>query len=1202
MNEILNKIELLQLYNLSEDWVKAIFNSEFLEFEELPADYENAFQDFEYQKVCLEIMQSIDSWVNSEPINNEEKSWARLSHEIQHEKLLSLLAYYIDYGNKNVINNESRYNALLASRLYYKLLTIPGYKAYHIYHSQLFVNSLVCLSFPKTLCENEENYLNVRELTREVNDTLKTLQIFANDLSMVIKTLQLKPNNMNFEDILSNLVDITGGAIVKKLNVDKVQLGNLTASIYNMIDILVCDSKGSPYPEAVQVLFKCLLPKLVSASTDSRNSNNVVRASYVTYSALLLSKFGKAALPGYIILLQHLCYTLDGLERAEVRTARMSLVLGLMSLLPKKSYKDFIKWILKLSATSKVSHRQIAVEILSKLLNNDPEESVANENLLENQSRSDADSGIQESSVLTTDLEEVSALSPNTVQNVTNGGIINEDLNSSNQQEQDALLEEELSKVLQARSHTAPHAAIVRALYDRVHDVSSTVRMRALALLTDCVDSTHPPVQHAIKKLNGTSEVTRLAALAGRCVCDERAVVRRAAAALAHRLLAAAHTHTPNELAVLISLCRDASIIVRSTAITALGELVTQMPSDELLDAFLTGPMHQLSDPEAKVQDQVVTQIQQILFERMRAHSAIAKEDPLPWMFLAAIVRKNMRRHLQKACTLLHKASKCINNRLIEIIRSHLGNVSSSRDLQCLALLTSSARHLHCEQLDFLLQYFYKLEDDVQKPDIRIVAMTLEMLTLWSRWLSAEDREALRRHLLQKLAAASTAQDDGCRPDRVNLAAHLDPNNLEWASHLMKIAESRAVCGGAGAVAEYVRAADLALVAPDPPSPDLLHSLLQRIQHPGVGGEVQEVSACVVGAGRVCLRSRASAAAAAPPLAALLRDARAPLPARLNALLALTDICIRYACIVEPLLGSISQCVDIGTAPPLRRAAARALTRLLLAGYLRLRTPLYYRYCALLADEEHDVREPAEYYVSSCLTADHIYHHFVDCLLYYNSDEGGGLSFDARQLIYDVMLQRLSAVQKLNVQCRVAREVLQHAADLCDDSDTLPDTLHAALLDTITLLCGPRMKLPKKPQTTGDTADIDDLTERVTSNIVSYKMKRTVAEVLVPAVLRLYAHMRPRGGQLAAYLVRIATDLLADYRQEIEELIQLDEELVQRIRQFQETIGLEPSFGNARNLVTASAPPDPDTPRAPRKRPAHRHHEPHPQPKRALRI
>lgn len=46
-------------------------------------------------------------------------------------------------------------------------------------------------------------------------------------------------------------------------------------------------------------------------------------------------------------------------------------------------------------------------------------------------------------------------------------------------------------------------------------------------------------------------------------------------------------------------------------------------------------------------------------------------------------------------------------------------------------------------------------------------------------------------------------------------------------------------------------------------------------------------------------------------------------------------------------------------------------------------------------------------------------------------------------------------------------------------------------------------------------------------------MKRTVAEVLVPAVLRLYGRMRSRGGQLAAYLVRIATDLLSDYRQEV---------------------------------------------------------------------
>ena len=52
---------------------------------------------------------------------------------------------------------------------------------------------------------------------------------------------------------------------------------------------------------------------------------------------------------------------------------------------------------------------------------------------------------------------------------------------------------------------------------------------------------------------------------------------------------------------MLVGLCRDASIVVRVAAINALGELAAQNPDQAVLDAFLSGPMHQLSDPEAKV-------------------------------------------------------------------------------------------------------------------------------------------------------------------------------------------------------------------------------------------------------------------------------------------------------------------------------------------------------------------------------------------------------------------------------------------------------------------------------------------------------------------------------------------------------------------------------------------------------------------------
>lgn len=402
-----------------------------------------------------------------------------------------------------------------------------------------------------------------------------------------------------------------------------------------------------------------------------------------------------------------------------------------------------------------------------------------------------------------------------------------------------------------------------------------------------------------------------------------------------------------------------------------------------------------------------------------------------------------------------------------------------------------------------------------------------------------------------------------------------------------------------GDVLEALRAADLSLVAPAPPSPVLLKFFLNALNDPPPEWDEVVYGSLVAGAGRMCVREREAAAQVAPLLAALLSRPREPLNVRLNCFAALSDICARYTCIVEPLLGSMCGCLFTEAPAPLRRKAARELTRLLLGGFLRLRTPLYYRYCALLADEDDDVREPAEYYVTCGLTTDSIYHHFVECVLYYNHEEKDRIDFDDRQLIYDVMLQRMSIVQKLNIQCRLAREVLEHAADLTDEGDgELPPEINAALLDTITLLCGPRMKLPKK-QKPSEVNDIDELQERVTNNIVSHKMKITVAEVLVPAVLRLHSRLKSRGGQINTYLIHIASDLLKDYELEIKELFEDNVELMKSIQLFQETIGLEVTFGNVRNLVTSTAPAEPDTPRAPRKRPRPPALTPR---KRALRI
>lgn len=52
---------------------------------------------------------------------------------------------------------------------------------------------------------------------------------------------------------------------------------------------------------------------------------------------------------------------------------------------------------------------------------------------------------------------------------------------------------------------------------------------------------------------------------------------------------------------MLVSLCRDGSLVVRQAAINAIGDLVTAKPCESVIEAFLAGPVHQVSDPEGKV-------------------------------------------------------------------------------------------------------------------------------------------------------------------------------------------------------------------------------------------------------------------------------------------------------------------------------------------------------------------------------------------------------------------------------------------------------------------------------------------------------------------------------------------------------------------------------------------------------------------------
>lgn len=1182
MQKTLDSLIEFDLNLLPDDWVQKVFDGEFIESFELPDEYGSYLEVIKIKSALQGVINHLDKWMMFE---NEEKSWTSLSQCLSYNKILALIFHLVDSGVKNVHIEEERSTAIVSARLYFKLLSIPGYNAFNIYHSQLFMCCVNCLKFLKELLNQDGYYSTTHEFIQEVNRLSRNLKEFLNDLLDILKPINLKIHDETFEEVMGCLVDITSVATIhKKLNLDQVETIEISEVAYKCIDLLTSKKEDGNNTTSINILFKCLLPKMTNTTMDSKVCTALMRASFVNYAGKILSRYGNTALPGYMIMIQHLCYNLDGLERSEVRCARAALAVSLVTMVPAYYFESFNKWILILSKTAKAPHRHLAMEIIGKLISGDVDVAEYTNHMAQ------CSSEIQAAAMNSSD---ATSLAENQIRIMghSDDQIFMESLTNPDNRSQSG---EDLLAINASVKHVIPYQEFLTAVYDRVFDVSSTVRMKALSLISQTVQCKRAPLQRAITVQNGNDSCPTLVVVAMKCTADERAAVRKAAVSLVDSLAKSDRTQvTKNNLKVIVGLCRDASIMVRTTAIKSLSELMMMWPDDCTIGAFLAGPLHQLSDPESKVQDIIVDAVKRVLIDELKPYDALHnRESTVPWLFLSAVTKFNMRQHLQKACGLIHKMTKCINFQIVDVIRTHV-DLNATHDLSSWVFLSCVARYVDHGDINFVINHYYEVTHDPQRSDPRSIPLILEVIQEWSHELSPAEAGVLRARLLRRL-------HEGCSHARTLavLAAHLQPHDLAWADQMLLACERRAVEGAP--VEEWLAAADVALVAPSPPGPVLLHTMLRLIstfhydQHEL---SVNVRARCVAALGRLCVRSRASAAAAAPALARLLAVRSAHSALRVNALLAIADIATRYTCITEPLLGYICECLHVSTASEVRLAAVRSLTRLLLGGFLRLRAPLQHRYLALLADPEQEVREPVQYYLTTALPAEALYHHFVECILYYNNcpaltendddeardaifQEAGGLSglegeqwFDSRQLVYDMMVQRMSVMQRAQTQVRVARELV--GAAVRAGRNALRPAAHAALRDAVAVLRSAHMRPPRKAHA-GDPTDFENMAARITTNIVSQKMKLTVAEVVVPSVMALY--QQEVGTPLADDLLQLACHLLNDYKQEIEEFLDDDPDLKAQIAEIQQRSGTETFVSNKLNIVLTEIPEVENTP------------------------
>lgn len=231
MDGVTDDLSNLQLLCLPNNWVDRVFLSEFAAFDDIPEEYQNVLDNVEIKSVFEDLLESISE------VDLNVITWADLSLEIPLRQLLAVIGYHIKLDLEGVFSSDHRDTALLAARVYFRFLLIPGSSGYNVYHSKLFAQSISCLGFPKLMCERGNKFSSNKQLTAEVNNLLQALEYYVIDLQEIILKLKLKPTDINFEDILSNLLDVAGGSITQNIaNVGKyrcyLSFKNHTAKVW----------------------------------------------------------------------------------------------------------------------------------------------------------------------------------------------------------------------------------------------------------------------------------------------------------------------------------------------------------------------------------------------------------------------------------------------------------------------------------------------------------------------------------------------------------------------------------------------------------------------------------------------------------------------------------------------------------------------------------------------------------------------------------------------------------------------------------------------------------------------------------------------------------------------------------------------------------------------------------------------------------
>ena len=697
---------------------------------------------------------------------------------------------------------------------------------------------------------------------------------------------------------------------------------------------------------------------------------------------------------------------------------------------------------------------------------------------------------------------------------------------------------------------------------------------------------------------------------------DQSVFVRKSALQVLENILRTSNSLMAEDLVcVLAEHCRDPSLAVRKQIVISLTELVKTYPENvSLVKVWVNGVFPLILDVEAKASEKVLECVWECLFGNLvHIRNSENPHHQLPWLILKQVEESKTANYLSRACNTWAKENK-LSNTAIHNLQSYIGSEHNGPAWMLFSLVTA---HIPCRDPGHVMDYFNTAIVNPEGVGLYTLLQVLKVLFASVVNLSKQDRASLKQNLLglvkkfkippelistavdvmtvisrlevekDNMVQYQSAVDSWTVPMLEHIGAHLTSVFLQETTS--QAVDEDLLCR------QIFTLGELSQISPHRISQKmflLMQSIVyqdqetntsitsqppsqsQGSQHPphiAVVASAKLQSLSLVSLGKMCLQHEDKAKKIIPAFGQILESTTDP-AMKNNVMFVLTDMCVRYASIVDPLLPQMTSCLK-DKYLPVRRTSLINLIHLLQEDYLKIRGngKFFFRILHTLLDPSEEIRQLTTFYIQQRLLKrfpNIMYSFFTESIFHFNDftehssfnkfamsekerqmfDLSGEQKTDKRRSLYRVMLEHMDDEQRFKTTYKLSQDVLNGVVE--GDIKISPSSV-PLLQDTFYCLSSDAIKLSSlKGKASDDDPDMDQagiILEAGKKAVISGAVKKTNIEVIIPIIIALKQKLEAVKSPLLKDLYIYLRKLMEDYKNEVSEILAADKQLASEI-------------------------------------------------------